>query len=187
MSTNSLWFQLGSWARFLTPLNAYIAPFHETPKLVAARMLSLAGVSTQDTVYDLGCGNGSFLLAAAARGATAVGYELNVDLAEQAKRRVTSQGLESTVAIRRADARQADVERATVIAMYLSERGNSALVRALWSKLLPQTRVVTFTFPIHGLKTARTDTVDGISLYLYKGLGAGGVNSFGLLFLVKIL
>lgn len=47
-------------------------------------MLDLTSVRAGDTVYDLGCGDGRVLLAAARRGARAVGYELDVELVRDA-------------------------------------------------------------------------------------------------------
>ena len=41
------------------------APFVPTPQLVVDRMLRLAEVTADDVVYDLGCGDGWIVIAAA--------------------------------------------------------------------------------------------------------------------------
>ena len=51
-------------------------PWHWTPDSRVENMLYIAGVDAEDVVFDLGCGDGRFVVAAARRGAEAVGYEL---------------------------------------------------------------------------------------------------------------
>ena len=50
----------------------------------------------------------------------------------------------------RGDATKADCSQATVLALYLSERGNRQLVQALGPSLQPGTRVVSFFFTVEG-------------------------------------
>ena len=48
------------------------------------------------------------------------------------------------------DASKADVSEATVLALYLSDRGNKQLVTQLGPSLQPGTKVVSFFFTIEG-------------------------------------
>src|SRR3569832_2856702 len=53
-----------------------LAPFVPTPRDVVERMLRLAGVGPDDLLYDLGCGDGRIVVAAAQDfGALAVGFD----------------------------------------------------------------------------------------------------------------
>ena len=47
--------------------NDSLAPFVPTPQDVVNRMLELAGVTEDDVVYDLGCGDGRIVITAAER------------------------------------------------------------------------------------------------------------------------
>ena len=51
-----------------------------TPEALVERMLTMAQVTPADVVYDLGSGDGRMVIAAAKRGAEAVGVEFNPDL-----------------------------------------------------------------------------------------------------------
>lgn len=116
-----LW--LGSWLRFI--LGTRLGPYVPTPPHVVRLMLSLAGVSANDVVHDVGCGDGRVLLAAAQEhGARGVGYELDARLAAAAAQAVAKAGLQHRIDVRRADAREACFEGADVVLMYLSETGN---------------------------------------------------------------
>jgi len=59
-----------------SPPRYILAPYVPTPPEVVERMLDLAGVTAADTVYDLGCGDGRIAIAAAQRGARAVGVDI---------------------------------------------------------------------------------------------------------------
>src|SRR5919108_83914 len=51
-----------------------IVPFVPTPQEVVDKMIELAAVKNGDTVYDLGSGDGRIVIAAAKKGARAVGF-----------------------------------------------------------------------------------------------------------------
>ena len=58
--------------------NRSLAPYVPTPQDVVDRMLSLAGVTGDDVVYDLGCGDGRIVITAAQRyGARGVGIDFD--------------------------------------------------------------------------------------------------------------
>ncbi len=68
------------------------------------------------------------------------------------------------------DAAAADVSSATVVALYLSDSGNAALLRAVGGTLRRGTRVVSLYFPVAGWEGClqRHDTSAGIDIYLYS-------------------
>jgi SAM-dependent methyltransferase len=67
--------------------------FDPTPQVVVAEMLALAGVGTDDVVYDLGSGDGRIVILAAQKyGARGVGIELDPPLVELS-RQIAREGL----------------------------------------------------------------------------------------------
>ena len=166
MGGAGLW--LGSWAGFLT--GRRLAPFVPSPPHVAQRLLRLAGAGAGDVVLDLGCGDGRLLLEACGprfgcrRGD---GYELNPELAAEARRAVAAAGLDDRVRIHEACAKGAEISGCSVVLLYLSERGNAELLPRLQRDLRPGSRVATFAFPIPGCRPSSISRVDGIDLFLY--------------------
>ena len=64
-----------------------------TPPPLVDKMLDLAQVTPQDYVIDLGSGDGRNVIAAAKRGARALGVEFNPDLVELSKRSAAAAGV----------------------------------------------------------------------------------------------
>ena len=164
MSKTAL-FQLKSWARFILP-SRYVAPYHATPEPVVRRMLQLARVSATDTVYDIGCGDARLLIAAAARGARGVGFELHGSLVQEARQEVEKAGVGHLVKVFQEDATKASVKEATVITLYLSDSGNTHMINTLKQQIQQQTRVVSFAFPIQGYCLIRQTKFMGLA-YTY--------------------
>src|SRR6188474_1232729 len=64
-----------------------------TPPELVERMMDLAAVTPQDFVIDLGSGDGRNVIAAAKRGARALGVEFNPDMVELSKRIAAREGV----------------------------------------------------------------------------------------------
>jgi outer membrane protein assembly factor BamB/precorrin-6B methylase 2 len=149
------------------------AVFVPTPPDVVSEMLKLADVRKADLVYDLGSGDGRILIAAAkARGATAVGVELDRDLVTASRRAAQEAGVEKLVTIEHGDLFEADFSKADVVAVYLLPTMLQKLVPK-FNRLKPGSRVVAHAFAIPGVKPARkievTSEEDGVKrpVYLY--------------------
>lgn len=168
MVLGDLW--LGSWFRFI--IGNRLAPYVPTPLAIGQRMLDLARVNQDDVCYDLGCGDGRLLVAAAQKyGCKGVGIELNAELVKMANEAIIAESVGHLVSVRVQNALDVDVSPATVVLLYLSERGNLALLPKLQEQLVPEARVVSFSFGIKGLSPTKTALVDGIGLHLYEGIG----------------
>ena len=168
MSQKAL-FELASWLRYYLPTSSYVAPFHGAPIGAAKKLLRLGKVSPHDTLVDLGCGDGRLLIHVSQyTHAKCVGYELDPGLVQAAKSNVFKAGLQNVIDIHQMDARQAAVEEATVIFMYLSRDGNLKLYNAMKSKLQPGTRLLTLAFPLVSLKPAIVSTAEGLDLFIYE-------------------
>uniref|UniRef100_A0A383VK26 Methyltransferase domain-containing protein n=1 Tax=Tetradesmus obliquus TaxID=3088 RepID=A0A383VK26_TETOB len=160
--------ELRSWGRYLLP-SKYVAVYYPTQLPVARAMLRLAGVSSRDTVFDLGCGDGRIcILAAEEFGARSVGVELDKTLADAAAAAVAGKGLQERVQIIHGDCRRLDVSRASVITLYLSDAGNRELLQSVVG-LRGGTRVVSLYFPVKGWEgqLLRVDRSKNIDIHLY--------------------
>jgi SAM-dependent methyltransferase len=125
--------------------------FASTPPEAVEKMLELAEVTKDDVVYDLGCGDGRILVAAAKKtGCRAVGVEIKPELVELARQNARDNGVEGLVEIRQGDLFEADFREATVVALYLLPDLNVRLIPQL-RKLRPGARIVSFNFDMPGV------------------------------------
>jgi SAM-dependent methyltransferase len=109
-------------------------------------MLNLAGVTARDVVVDLGSGDGRTVIAAAQRGARALGIEFNPDLVALSKRRAAqAAGVGDRAAFVEGDIFAVDFSHATVVTMFLLPELNLRLRPTLLG-LAPGTRIVSNTF-----------------------------------------
>src|SRR6516162_940894 len=73
-------------------------PYLPTTESAVQAMLKLAGVKSTDIVYDLGCGDGRIVIAAAKDfGAHGVGIDLNPERIQEAKANAKKAGVEDRV------------------------------------------------------------------------------------------
>ena len=126
-------------------------PYVTTPELVVQRMLALAKVGTDDTVIDLGSGDGRIVIHAAkhlrARG---IGVEMMASLVELSRRNAAQAGVQDRVRFIVQDARAADLREATVLTLYLGPDLNLELMPRILATMRPGTRVVSHDFGISG-------------------------------------
>ena len=86
-------------------------------------MSKLAEVRSSDVVYDLGCGDGRIVVAAAQKfGATGVGMDIDADLVREARQRAVKAGVANKVKFIEGDLFESDIRPATVVTMYLLPR-----------------------------------------------------------------
>lgn len=132
---------------------ADLAPYVPTPPEVVARMLECAAVGPKDVVYDLGCGDGRIVIAAAKRyGARGVGVELDPALLEECRAGAKREGVERLVRFVREDALKVRLTEATVLALYLLPESLEALAPAFERDLPPGARIVSHDYEIPGWK-----------------------------------
>lgn len=134
-------------------------------------MLVLANVSSVDVVYDLGCGDGRIVIAAARKfGARGVGVDIDPARIAEARRNAAIAKVEHLVTFRVEDALATDVSGASVVALYLLAAQNVALRPALMRQLRPGSRVVSHNFAMGDWNPDVVDTfmsADGESRTLY--------------------
>jgi len=137
-------------------------PYVPTPNPVVDGMLKLANVKKGDVVYDLGCGDGRIVIAAAKEyGATGVGVDINPERIQEAKENAKKAGVEDRVRFVEGDLFTADIHEATVVTLFLLTSVNQRLRPKLLADLQPGTRVVSNTFDMGDWKPEKEATVEG--------------------------
>ena len=100
--------------------NPSLAPFVPSPYDVVQRMLTLAEVTRDDIVYDIGCGDGRIVITAAQRfGARGVGIDIDPQRIAEANANAERAGVQHLVQFIQQDAMTVDVSEATVVTLYL--------------------------------------------------------------------
>lgn len=123
-----------------SPLGAgFVTNWVPTPPEAVEAMLDLAGVGPDDTLIDLGCGDGRILVAAARRGARAVGIDLDPQRLEESRQAVEEAGVADRVELAFGDLLRADLLSATVVTMFLT---GDAARKVAQIPMRPGTRVV---------------------------------------------
>jgi SAM-dependent methyltransferase len=145
------------------PPRAPDVPYLPTTEPAVQAMLKLAGVKSSDIVYDLGCGDGRIVVAAAKDfGARAVGIDINPERIAEARANAKKAGVEDRVRFEEADLFTADIHDATVVTLFLLSSVNQRLRPKLQAELQPGTRVVSNTFDMGDWKPDREFTVEGV-------------------------
>jgi cyclopropane fatty-acyl-phospholipid synthase-like methyltransferase len=152
-----------------------LAPFIATPEDVVDRMLTLARVTPDDVVYDLGCGDGRIPIAAAKKyGARGVGLDIDPTLILQARAGAKAAGVDRLVDFRVEDVLTADVSAATVVTLYLLSSSNERLRPMLMRQLKPGARIVSHAFsmgrdwPADSVDHFVSARGDEVTLYLWR-------------------
>jgi SAM-dependent methyltransferase len=122
-------------------------PYVPTPLPVVDAMLDLAQVRKEDTLYDLGCGDGRIVVRAARRfGCRGVGVDLNPERVAEAIERARREDVAQLTRFEVGDVFTFDFSRATVVTMYLLPSVNLKLRPRLLKELKPGTRIVSHDF-----------------------------------------
>ena len=137
-----------------------------TPDSLIQSMLDMAKVTPDDYVIDLGSGDGRIVIAAAKRGARAVGFEFNPDMVALSRQNAESAGVSGKATFVNADIFESDFSKATVITMYLLPQLNLKLRPTILS-LKPGTRVVSHAFTMGEWNADQTVEQEGRTAYLW--------------------
>lgn len=143
-------------------------PFAPTSERLVTRMLELGGVGENDLLYDLGCGDGRIIVAAARDfGARAVGVELDGQRLEQARQHARWNGVRHMLTLLEDDLRTVDISKATVVTLYLLPWLNLELRPRLLSELQPGTRIVSHAFDMADWEADEVVTCQDTRLFLW--------------------
>ncbi|HEY7219041.1 MAG TPA: methyltransferase domain-containing protein [Candidatus Binatia bacterium] len=147
--------------------NKKIVPFVPSPQVVVDKMVELAAVKKGDVVFDMGSGDGRIVIAAAKRGAKAVGFEIDGDLVKESRENIRKAGVQDLAEIHQQDILTVDFSRASVVTLYLLPDVNLKLKPDLLSQLKPGARIVSHSFDMGDWKPEKVERVDGRTIYLW--------------------
>ena len=134
--------------------------FVATDPTIVNAMLTLASVTRDDVVYDLGCGDGRIVIAAAKEfGAHGVGVDLDPQRIREAEANAVRAGVADRVTFRVQDIFDTDIQSATVVTLVLSPEVNARLRPKLTSQLKPGSRIVSHRYGIGDWVPERTVTL----------------------------
>lgn len=149
------------------PPRALDVPYVPTPQNVVDTMLKVAGVSRRDFLIDLGCGDGRIPVTAATRfGTRGFGVDLNPVRVKEANENVTRNKVGRLVNIAQGDLFETDINKATVISMYLLPTVNLKL-RPYVLNLKPGTRIVSHDFDMGDWKADKVEKLDYKTIYFW--------------------
>jgi SAM-dependent methyltransferase len=132
-----------------------------TPPELVEKMLDLAKVTADDFVVDLGSGDGRNVIAAARRGARALGVEFNSDMVALSKRLAAEAGVSERASFVEGDMYEADISQATVMALFLLP-SNMNRLEPKFLNLRPGTRIVGNTFGFDDWEPDVREVISGV-------------------------
>jgi protein-L-isoaspartate O-methyltransferase len=150
-----------------------LAPYVVSPQQIVDRMLELADLRPNETLYDLGSGDGRILITAVQRfHAKAVGIEISDALVESTTDRIRKLGLQEQARVIHGDFMQEDLSAADVVTIYLMTDSNEILRPNLEKYLRKGARVVSHDYAVPGWKAKVVDKdlpeAKGHLIYLYE-------------------
>jgi hypothetical protein len=150
------------------PTHGPDVPYVRSSNAVVDGMLRVARITKSDIVYDLGCGDGRIVIAAAKNyGARGVGIDINSDALREARENAAKAHVEALVKFEEHDLYDADIHNASVVALYLLPTVNLRLRPKLLRELKPGARVVSHNWDMGDWKPDKQETVDGRTIYLW--------------------
>lgn len=143
-------------------------PYVPTRMDTVEEMLRLGSVSADDVVFDLGCGDGRIVIAAAEKyGASGVGIDIDPVRIKEAEENAKKAGVTEKVRFIRGDLFHADLREATAVMLYLLPSVNVRLRPKLLAELRPGTPVVSHDFDMGQWKADARTTVGTDDLFLW--------------------
>ena len=153
-----------------TPEKLLDVPYVPTKEPIVDRMLQMANVKKGDVLYDLGCGDGRIVIAAAKRfGTRGVGIDIDPVRIAEAQENARKAGVADRVKFIQGDLFDAEIKEATVMTLYLLPEVNLRLRPKLLSELRPGTRIVSHNYDMGDWEPEQSAklTVDGTEHVIY--------------------
>lgn len=149
-----------------------VVRFVATPQKVVDEMLKMAKVGKDDVVWDIGCGDGRFVIYAVKDFGAKSGKGFDIDPArvKESKENADKEKVSDKVQFSVADALKIkSAEEASVVTLYMGENLNLAMRPMLRKTLRPGSRVVSHRFTMGDWKPneTKTLTVEGDSFELH--------------------
>jgi SAM-dependent methyltransferase len=142
-------------------------PYVQTPRPVVAAMLDLARVGPPDYLIDLGSGDGRIPIAAAQRGARALGVDIDPRRIDEAVAAARFAQVETRALFRRQDLFATPLRDASVVTLYLLPEINMRLRPRLLTELRPGARVVSHNFLLGDWEPDARREIESSRIYLW--------------------
>lgn len=142
-------------------------PYVPTPRPVVEAMLDLAELTPSDQLIDLGSGDGRIVVAAARRGARALGVDIDPARVSEGYAAAQLAGVQDRTSFRRQDIFETPLREANVVTAYLLPAINLRLRPRLLTELRPGARVVTHAFTMGDWQPDEHRVVGGRNIYLW--------------------
>jgi ribosomal protein L11 methylase PrmA len=162
-------------AQTAKPRRAPDVPYVPTTEKAVEEMLKLGKVTKDDTVYDLGCGDGRIVITAAKKyGAHGVGIDINPERIKEARANLAKESpeVQKLVRFEENDLFEANFKEATVVTLFLLPQINLKLQPKLLADLRPGTRVVSNTFDMGEWKAEKEANLAEAEDNEYSGLSS---------------
>lgn len=141
-------------------------PYVPTDEKIIYAMLDLAQVTSEDVLYDLGCGDGRIVVAAALeRNTRGVGIDIDPMRITEAIEYAGHTGVEHLTRFFEGDLLEADFSDATVVTLYLLDLVNLELRPRLLDELRPGTRIISHAFDMGDWKPDQRQNCGSINVY----------------------
>lgn len=142
--------------------------FVPTPQYVVNEMLEIAGTNRDDVIYDLGSGDGRFVITAAKQyGARGIGIDIDPQLIRESQTNARNAGVADRVRFIEADLFKTDISQATVVSLYLLPELNLRLRPKLFKELKPGTRIVSHNFDMADWKPDISEELGSHAYFLW--------------------
>jgi SAM-dependent methyltransferase len=147
-------------------LRAPDVPYDPSPEHVVAEIIRLARLRPGDVIYDLGCGDGRIVIEAVrAAGVRGVCVDIDPQRIAESRENARRAGVSERIEFLNRDLFETDIQRATVVTLFLWPEINLKLRPKLLRELAPGTRVISYmhdmgdwrpneTVPVHSGKRA---------------------------------
>ena len=142
----------------LSPQQIKTAGQQPMPEGAVHALLDLLSIGPGDTLHDIGCGDGRIIVAAALRGATAVGIEIDGEQVERSERAIHFAGVGQMVNVIHQDALKIDLGAVKLAVVYLPPDVTEDVI----SRLPSGCRVVSY---LHEIPGGTEHSVGGYTFY----------------------
>jgi SAM-dependent methyltransferase len=144
-------------------------PYEPTSYGIAKEMLNMAGVTSKDLIYDLGCGDGRIvIMAAKERGARGIGVDLDPERIRESRENAKAAGITHLIRFFEQNLFDTDISQATVVMLYLYPEVNLKLRPKLLRELKPGTRIVSHSHTMGDWTDDATKKVEGHDLHFLE-------------------
>ncbi len=157
-----------SWSSLTGHAPKLDVPYLGTRPAVVEKMLDMAGVGPGDRVLDLGTGDGRILIAAARRGATGLGIDIDPVLIAEARAAAVQAGVADRARFASQDLFATPLAGYGVVTMFLLPQVNLRLRPRLLRELAPGSRIVSHAFDMADWPPDGTARIGGSHLYVWR-------------------